>query len=73
MANPVIIGQPGPNQFGYLAGYQDQQIEVYAPTLYTAKQAAVAHFQPSKKTLGELWVVLAARVDLTPVVHTADN
>lgn len=44
---------------GYIAGLNGSRVGLYAKGLYEAKQAAVAHFKPSKKNAGLLWVELA--------------
>jgi hypothetical protein len=54
---------------GYITGYKGKTLEVYAATLWEAKQKAVAHFKPSKKDSGLLWVELAEKAG-TPVIHT---
>lgn len=64
------IGQPGPDQYGYVAGLNGRQVDIYATSLYAAKQAALAHFKPRKKDLGLVWVLLAEQPDGTQVVHT---
>lgn len=43
----------------YIAGHQGKKVGLYAKDLWSAKQAATAHFKPSKKTAGLLWVELA--------------
>ena len=65
------IGQPGPGQYGYIAGYNGKEVEVYAPSLLAAKTAALAHFKPSKRNTGLVWVLLAEKPDGTPVPHVA--
>ena len=45
--------------YPYIAGYKDKKLELYASSLYAAKQAAVVYFKPSKKNSNLLWVELA--------------
>lgn len=71
MPTPVQIGQPGPEQYGYVAGLNGQQVDIYAPNLAAAKAAAVAHFKPSKKNLPLVWVGLAEKPGGEPVVQAA--
>lgn len=47
------------NKHPYIAGYMDNQVGLYAPSLYDAKCKAVDHFKPTKKNAGLLWVELA--------------
>lgn len=57
--------------YGYIAGFNgDETIEIYATSLYAAKQQAMAHFKPSKKNAMLVWVVLAEK-DGQPVTHVA--
>ena len=44
---------------GFVAGYAGKKIGVYAENLYAAKQKAIAHFKPTKKNMGLLWITLA--------------
>lgn len=44
---------------GYVAGYMNKQIGVYGSSLLKAKEKAEAHFKPSKKNKGLLWITLA--------------
>jgi hypothetical protein len=55
---------------GYVGGFNGQQVEVKADSLYAAKQKVVEHFKPSKKNMGLVWVVLA-EMNGEPVVHVA--
>ena len=48
------------NNTPYIAGIQGKKVGLYAESLYAAKQKAVEHFRPSKKTMGLLWVELAS-------------
>lgn len=61
----------GSGEYGYVAGFNGREIEVWAPSLWKAKQEALHFFKPSKRRQIEVWVVLAE----TPsgqVVHVAD-
>jgi hypothetical protein len=55
---------------GYVAGFNREQVGIYAVSLYAAKTKANEYFKPSKKRAGEVWVVLAETNDGTEVVHT---
>jgi hypothetical protein len=55
------IGQPGPDQYGYVAGLQGAKLEIYAPDLASARRAALAFWSPFKKDLPYLWVLLAEK------------
>lgn len=55
----TTINTKSEGDLGYIAGYADKKIGVYAENLYAAKQKAVAHFKPSKKNTGLLWITLA--------------
>ena len=44
---------------GYVCFYQSKRIEVYASSLYEAKQKAIAQFKPPKSKLGLVSVTLA--------------
>lgn len=59
MTPSTIINSKGMNDSAYVAGYQNKVIGLYAKDLWAAKQQAVAHFKPSKKNAGLLWVELA--------------
>jgi hypothetical protein len=62
-------GQPGPGQYGYLAGLHGATLEVYAPTKAAALRAALDFWKPFKKDRAYVWVELAEKPDGTPVVH----
>lgn len=53
---------------GYVAFYCGKRIEIYANTIFEAKQQAVAQFKPPKSKLG-LVAVMLAEVDGETVVH----
>lgn len=69
--NKPQIGQPGPGQYGYVAGFKGQEVDIYATGLMAAAVAAEAHFKPSKKQRGQMWVLLAEEPDGEQVVHVA--
>ncbi len=62
-----VINSKAEGDHGYIGGYQGTRIGVYAKDLWAAKQAVVAHFKPSKKNAGLVWVELAEHEDGTPV------
>ena len=57
---------------GYVAGFNGQQVEVWANSLWAAKQEALKVFKPSKKQAGLVWVLLAEQ-DGQPVEQVATN
>jgi len=56
---------------GYVAFYNDKRLEVYADTMFEAKDKAIDIFKPSKKNAWKVSVCLAELND-NPVVHVAD-
>ena len=42
----------------YTAGLLGREVQLYAASLFAAKEAAIKYFKPSKKNMGLLWVVL---------------
>ena len=54
---------------GYIAFYNGKQVEVYANTLYEAKQKAIAEFRVKAKQQHNVHVMLAER-DGQQVVHS---
>lgn len=66
----TTLGQPGPEQYGYLAGYQGQTVEVWAKGQWPATQLARAHFKPPKSKAHLVWVKVAERPDGTTIIHT---
>lgn len=56
---------------GYIAFYNDKQIEIRAKSLYEAKVEAIKQLKVLKSKQGLLAVVLAER-DGKQVVHTPD-
>ena len=57
-------------QNGYIAFYNRQRHELYAPSLYEAKLQAIAHFKAPKSKEHMISVMLAEK-DGQPVVHVA--
>lgn len=55
-------------QHGYLAFYNGNQTEIYAPSLYEAKQAAIKKLKVPKRQ-EHMVAVLLARLDGVDVVH----
>lgn len=53
---------------GYIAILNGKKIEVYAESLYAAKQKAIAELKPKKRDLGLLSVMLAEK-DGETVTH----
>lgn len=54
---------------GYVAMYNGKQTDIYAETLYAAKQKAIAHFKPKKSQQHMVIVMLAEKPDGTQVIH----
>lgn len=67
-----IINTKQADCLGYIAGYMNHQVGLYAPSLWEAKQLAVAHFKPSKKNAGLLWVTIAEDAQGQPVTQFPD-
>jgi hypothetical protein len=44
----VTDTNPTQGKYGYIALYQGKRHELYADSLYAAKQTAIAHFKPPK-------------------------
>lgn len=55
---------------GFVAGYKNQKIALYAPSLYAASQLAEKHLKVTKKDRGLFWVVLAERTDGSIVLQS---
>ena len=55
---PNTINKPMPDDLLYTGGLNGQVIQVYAPSLFDAKELVVKYFKPTKKNLGLVWVVL---------------
>jgi hypothetical protein len=56
-------------QHGYVAFYNQQRIDVWAPSLLAAKEKAVKHFKARKPHMVS---VMLAEKDGRPVTHTPD-
>lgn len=67
-----IINEKQDGDCGYVAGFNNVQVGIYAAGLYQAKVKAVEHFKPSKKRSGEVWVMLAETTLGAQVVHTPE-
>lgn len=52
------INKPKQGDLLYTGGLNGQDIQVYAPSMFAAKELVVKYFKPSKKNLGLVWVVL---------------
>lgn len=55
---------------GYVAGYNNRKIALYAKSLSAAKDLAVAYLKVPKKGLGLVWVNLAERADGSTVLQS---
>lgn len=53
---PITGGEKKEGDSPYIAGFLGKVIGFYAADLWAAKQFATAHFKPSKKNAGLLWV-----------------
>lgn len=58
-------------KYGYIAFYNGKRHELYADSLFDAKEAAIAFFKVPKSKIGLVAVVLAEK-DGVPVMHIAD-
>lgn len=58
--------------YGYVTFYDRKRHELYAHSLYAAKQAAVAYFKPPKSRQHMVSVVLAELPNGMPTIHAAD-
>lgn len=67
-----VIGQKDGKNHGYVGFYQNREVDIYASSLYAAKQAAVAHFKPPKSRAHTVHVHLAETPDGKQYKHTAD-
>lgn len=52
--------------YGYIAIFNSKKIEIYANSLYEAKQKAIKYFRPNKRQEHNILVVLAEK-DNKPV------
>jgi hypothetical protein len=72
---PPQINQPTAGKFGYCAfysnGHTHMNADVWADTLFQAKERAVAYFKPPKSKQHLVTVMLAEK-NGEPVVHVAD-
>lgn len=59
MSPQTIINEQQPGDRPYMVGLGTQTIGLYAPSLWEAKQRAIAYLKPKKRELGLLWVELA--------------
>jgi len=57
-------------QCTYGAGFMGKETTFKADSLGDAKDKAVAHFSPSKKNKGLVWVVLLEKRDGTAYIHS---
>lgn len=60
----------GTNTYGYVAIYGARRHELYANSLFEARQKAVEHFRPRKRDAHMVTVVLAEKNGKT-ITHTA--
>lgn len=68
----MTINQKQDGDCGYVFFYHGNRIEIYAKTLFDAKQLAVAHFKPPKSKQHMVHGMIAENQDGTPVHHVAD-
>ena len=59
MSDLIKINKRGPIDMPYIAGFEGKKVGLYASSLAAAKQKAVEHFKPKKRSMGLLWVELA--------------
>ncbi|QPN96291.1 hypothetical protein vec25_25 [Escherichia phage VEc25] len=55
----VPINKKGVTDLLYVAGFNGEEITVYASSLAAAKQKAVEYFRPKKRVAHTIWVHLA--------------
>ena len=65
------INKPSDGRWGFVAFYSGKQADVWADTLFQAKQLAVAFFKPPKSKTHMVSVVLAEK-NGKQVTHVAD-
>lgn len=65
------VNQPTDGKCGYKAFYNRKEIELYADSLYQAKQRAITHFKP-KKSQEHMVNIVLCEVESETVVHVAD-
>ena len=56
MTKPLNMAAKG--DLLYTAGLNGREVQLYAASMFAAKEAAIKYFKPSKSNLGLLWVVL---------------
>ena len=59
------------SKLGYVGFFKNERHELYAKSLWDAKQKAIAFFKPKRKDEHMVSVVLAEK-DGSPVTHVAD-
>jgi len=64
------INQKSEGDLGYVAGYNNRKIAIYAKSLIAAKDIAIAHLKVPKKGLGLVWVTLAEDTDGNTVMQS---
>lgn len=64
------INEKNEGDCGYVAGYNDRKVAIYARSLLAAKEIAIAHLKVPKKGLGLVWVNLAERADGSTVMQS---
>lgn len=57
---------------GYIAMFESKVLELRAPSLYAAKQAAIAHFKPRRNKEHMVQVFLVERADGSEVIQACD-
>lgn len=57
-------------QSGFKGFFEGRECEVYASSLWEAKQKATAIFKPSKKKAHMVHVIVCERPDGSPVIHS---
>ena len=57
--------------YGYVAFYNGKRTEIYAESLFKAKELAIAFYRPPKSKQHMISVLLAEK-DGEPVIHTPD-
>lgn len=62
---------PGLGLYGYICLFSGRRTEIYASSLYAAKQEAIKEFKAKPKQEHMVSVHLAERPDGSAVVHTA--
>lgn len=71
-------GKGGKLKCGYIAMYRNEQVEVFANTIFGAKEIAIAYFKPPKSQARMVAVMLCEHYDkdgnvIETVEHTADR